>query len=356
MSAFSRGIGLGLAVTQRIFSLAPKTITIPAAAPCFSQRSAMSFSQAMRNSPIIQAARNLQTTARLRAPKPTSIKPTIAKPAPPLKARPAVASSSGQNAAATVAVAARLAKSATPTILYESPSHFWFHLFSLATATFCVTYALMHYYYYVYNPPKGWSLWLPWAFGLICLAMLGMATYFVAGTTRIVRRITAVPKNLLPKHHFQSGKGKQTPEQAHSLALLDRSPVAIEVTLSQLIPLLPAKKVIAAPSEVWLAIKMQDMIKDQTALERAAGPVHEPDPSQDGFLDKLADSVQNVWIGAKRALTKGGFVPMKVKGDRYRLDVTKGAKVLGDGKVVDRLLPCFPDRFDDGLWSRFLNN
>lgn len=185
--------------------------------------------------------------------------------------------------------------------------------------------------------------------------MLGMAAYFLLGTSRIVRRITAVPTHLLPKQHLQAGKGQQTPLQANAPVALRDSPVAIEITLSQLSHLLPAKKVVAAPSDVWLSIRMQDLLKDPEVITKAGRVVHQPIPTQDGLMERLADSVQNLWFGAKRALVRGGFMHIKVKGDRYRLDITKGAKVLDDGKTVDHLLPCYPERFAADKTSKFLN-
>lgn len=353
MSAFSRG--LGLALNQRIFSSVPTT-TIPA------------------NSPILQAARNLHASARLCKPKPPKVKPPQAKPP---KAKPKAAKSkyaipsayikpterpslpspfrTTWNAGASLAAAARLAKSGQPTLLYESPSHFWFHFFSLLTATFCLTYAGMHYYWHIWNKPEGchWLLPVGWAF--ICLAIAATGAYFVFGTRHIVRRITAVPKELLPKEYRSIGAPNQSPRVAHTAALLKDSPVAIEVTLSQLFSRASAKKIIAAPSEVWLAIRMQDLARKQDIAKTAERAViRPPNPTRDTILDKASDTINNIWTGAKRSFVKGGFIPIKVSGDRYRLDVDKGAKVLDGGKTVDVLLPCYPGRFEDGLWQKFL--
>lgn len=365
MSAFSRGF-IGLGLSQRIFSCAPKTI--PFANPSFPGRNAASFSQAIRNSPILQCARNLQTSASLRAAKPkvklTSAKPeykaptttstTRANPPPPPRVAPSTSSSGGRNAAASIATATRLAALGKPTVLYESTSHFWFHFFSLLTSTFCVTYAGVHYYSYVLNPPQACDLWLQWVYGFICVGMLGLAWYFLYGTTRIVRRITAVPRQLVPQKHFHTFKG-QSPKQANEVALLKQSPVAIEITLSQISSLTSEKKIMAAPSEVWLAVKMQELTAEQEAKKEAAGPMVEPDPARDTFLDRFADSVNTMFRGAKRALSKGDFLPIKVHGERYRLDIAPGAKVLDNGKSADALMPTFPDKFNDGAWSRFTN-
>lgn len=179
------------------------------------------------------------------------------------------------------------------------------------------------------------------------MAMVGMGIYFFQGTLRIVRRITAVPRNLLPKEALQAEKGKQSSEKP--------SPVAIEITLSQISSLKRAKKLYAAPSDVWLAVRMQDLVKSQDAREKAAPPTIKPDPTRDTYLDRAADAITNMCKGAKRSFTKGEFVPMKINGDRYKLDVSPGGKVLRNGKQVDALIPCYPERFHDGRMTKFLN-
>lgn len=99
---------------------------------------------------------------------------------------------------------------------------------------------------------------------------------------------------------------------------------------------------------------MQDLVTQQEVAKKAEqGVLRAPDPIRDTFLDKASDAINDAWKGARRSFAKGGFVPMKINGDRYRLDVSKGAQVMEGGKLVDVLLPCYPDRFDDGLWPKF---
>lgn len=346
MSAFSRGIGLAL--SQRAAFFVPKSIPLQ---PC---SYTTSFSQAMRNSPILQAARNLQTSARLcaksnKGPVGKAIQAgTVRSPSkytPTPRSTPPA--SSQWKAGTSLATATQLAKAGQPTLLYESPSHFWFHFFSLAATTFSVCYALVYLNSYVVNAPQDLHWAVPYGYGLVCMAMAGMGIYFFQGTLRIVRRITAVPRDLVPKGALQAGNGIQSSAQ--------KSPVVIEITMSQASKNLQReKKLYAEPSDVWLAIRMQDWVNKLADLEKTAPPTVRPDPVRDTHLDKAADGVTNMWKGAKRSLTKGGFVPIKIDGERYRLDVSAGAKVLGDGKQFDALIPCYPDRFDDGKLAKFL--
>lgn len=214
----------------------------------------------------------------------------------------------------------------------------------------------MHYYWYVYRPPQDVASWVPGAYGFICLAMFGMGIYFIMGTSGIVRRITAIPKNLVPKLQLQHDIKGLSPKVAHAREQMKNSPVVVEVTMSHISDMLSTKKVLAAPPEVWLAVKMQNLVDQRAALDKAeAATKIQPDPVKDTLLDKIADGIRNMWLGAKRALSKGGFLPIKVNGEEYKLDINPGAKVCNDIKLVDRLLPAYPERFDKGALSKFYN-
>lgn len=344
MSAFSRG--LGLALSHRIFSFAPKT-----ASPSHAQQSALRMTQSIRNSPIIQAARNLQTSARLRAvqqsakPTPSSLRSATSR-----TTRTPPPTSPG----APLSVAARLANRGKPTIIYESASHFWLHLSALLAATFCITYAVLNYWNRILHPPEGLAWWVPHGFAVICLCMAAMGSFFLLGTSFLLRRITAVPKNLLPPSYLQGGKGSKSPAELRSLELLKSSPVALEITMSSIIPFLPAKKIIAAPSEVWLPFKIQNapLIRNFEQQINASGTSGVATKALAPF-EKLGSAFRNMTNGFKRGLTREGFAPIKIKGVRYKIDIIN-CKVLDNGRVMDYLVGLRPEIFNDGWWTKLL--
>lgn len=178
------------------------------------------------------------------------------------------------------------------------------------------------------------------------MAFVGM--YFVCSTAFIVRKITAIPKSTLPASYLKGGVGKRkkmSPAEEQSLQALQASPIALECELSKMIPLLPAKKIFAAPSEVMLPFKFAN-----TAMAAEAGKAVQP-PPVDGFIGKVAKPFEylgrgfgGAFSGLRRGLLREGFSSIKIKGLRYKIDVT-GGKLYNKGKVIDHVVAYRPERF-----------
>lgn len=333
--ALSSGLGLGLA--QRFLSSVPRTATHSCA-----QWPVFRIAQAIRQSPIIQAARNLQTSARLQAAKRA---PSAAKAAPPRTKPTAVTPPSSPNGSR--AMASRLASRGQPTVLYECPSHFWLHVSSVAAATFCIAYATYHYWYGVVHPPPGLAWYVPPMFAVICLFVVCAGFWFLYSTAYIVRKITVIPKMSVPASYLRVGKTLNASEQA-SMRALQESPIALDCQVSKMVPFLPAKRVIAAPSEVWRPLRFQD-----TPL--AAGAAQKPPrpPKAGGVTGMIVKPFQvfgkglsGAFQGLRRGLIQDGFVPIKIKGVRYKVDVL-GGKLYDQGRAADKLIPLRPEKFKD---------
>lgn len=343
MAAFSRGLGLGL--TQYIFSFAPKT----ASKTCF-ERPIGRLSHGIHCSPILQAARNLQTSARLHASKQAAqpkSKPRNPQPAPskpPARAEPAPSVEKrapsplgkkkllAHNADVVSAVAAKLAARGQPTILYQAPSHFWLRVSSLSAATFLISYAGINYYTTIAYPQPGLAWWVPVAFSLVCLVSAALGYLFLFASARIVRRITAVPTASLPASYLKGGK-KMTEAENKALNALQASPIALECDVGGTIPLLGHRKFIAAPSNVLLPFRFV-----QAPVSRAA----EGRPSQAGAISSL-----------RRGLTSEGFSPIMINGKRCKIDVLYG-QVFDHGKTLDVLMPYQPGKFSNTWLDRLL--
>ncbi|KAF3769622.1 hypothetical protein M406DRAFT_221286, partial [Cryphonectria parasitica EP155] len=262
---------------------------------------------------------------------------------PPRRPTPAV-SISAPSPTGSLAMANRLAARGKPTVLYQCPSHFWIHVSSLSAAVFCIAYAVFHYWNSVVHPPEGLAWYVPHLFAVICLTMVSAGFWFLYSTAFIVRRITAIPKTAVPASYLRAGPGNtMTPARQALLAALQESPVALECEMSMLVPFLPTKKVIAAPSEVWLPFRFQAMPLASAAPAEAATP-----QGGGGVMSMITRpfkafgrGVNGAFLGLRRGLLREGFAPIKVKGTRYKVDITSG-NLFDKGRAVDALLPYRP--------------
>ncbi|KAJ0108598.1 hypothetical protein J7T55_015032 [Diaporthe amygdali] len=355
MASCSRGYGLG----RDILLLLPRSA---GSANCF-QPCATRIYQARRT---IRSIRTFETSAHLHAkqkhaPSGNKQKPAPKKPPPPTlpyqptKGTPAAAAAATakQNAVA-LSVAERLAQRGAPTVLYEGPSHFWLRASGLSASVFCMGYVGVHYWSIMVHPPEGLPWWVPHAFVPILMLMGYFGGHFALGAANIVSSIRAVPRDSLPRSYLTGGTAKsRSKAEERSLVALNASPVALEVALSQMLPLLPPKKIVVAPEEVALPFKMQStpVGRGETAAARASG-------RSGGVMDKIAApfealgrAVKGPFSGIVRGLTREGFAKIQVKGDKYKIDVL-GGKVLEEGKILDHLVAYRPDRVSSGfkLW------
>lgn len=376
MAAFSRGFGmgaglgagLGIGLSQRLLFLAPRT----APQSCAHQPTARVAAQAIRRSPIIQAARNLQTSSRFHAQKQTAssssraaMPKTSRTPSPSRATSPQASTTpSSPPTGTSSSVIQRLAARGKPTVLYQCPSHFWLYFSSFAAASFCITYAVIHYWSVVAFPPEGLAWWIPHGFAVICLFMGLFGVWFLYSSAFIVRRITAVPAALLPAAQLRAAaaraKGKAKSQgsgktsAAEEATQLHANPITLECEVSSLLPFLQPKKVLAAPGEVLLPFKFAGLPMAKDAGKAVPPP---PPPPPDGVIGRIAKpfevlgrGVRGAFLGFRRGLLRQGFAPIKVKGMRYKVDVT-GGKLFENGKVLDHIVAYRPERFQDSSWQ-----
>lgn len=349
MAAFSRG--LGLAMSQRIFSFVPTT-----ASKTCSERPMARVAQAIRRSPILQAARNLQTSTRLQASKlkhqpksrapPTTRPNTLARVEHGLApAKHATSPKPGARGApqgavslpvASPAVAAKLAALGRPTILYQSTGHFWLRFSSIAAALFCTLYAGINYSANIMYPPPDLSKWIILAFACICLFMGGLGYLFFISTARIVRRITAVPTSSLPEAYLRPdtlSTSKMPEAEKAALRALQASPIALECEVAGTIPLIGDRRIVAALSEVFVPFEWQ-----HTPLTTGA---------------VAPTGIQGWFLSMRRGLLAEGFSPVMIKGQRYKIDILVG-KIFDNGRTPQLLLPARGDQFTDTVLDRIL--
>lgn len=311
---------------------------------------------------IIRATRAFETSAHLRAkhkPAPSGVKqkPAQKKPPPPVipyrqptpidraAAVAAAEASAAKPNPTALSVAQRLAKGGEPTVLYEGPSHFWLRASGLSASLFCTGYVGWHYWTIMVHPPEGLPWWVPHAFVPILMAMGYFGGHFALGAANIVSSIRALPRDSLPRSYLTGGTAKKSKEEERSLVALNASPVALEVSLSQILPLMPPKKIVAAPSEVALQFKVQHTPVGKGEVAGSRAP-----KGAGGVMDKIAApfealgrAVKAPFGGIVRGLTQEGFSRIHVKGRKYKIDVL-GGKVLDNGRILDHLVTYQPNR------------
>lgn len=365
MTSCSRGYGFG----RDMLLLLPRSASSHS---CFQPCAA----RIIHTPRIIRTTRTFETSAYLCAKQKSTASPVKQKTAPKKPSPPTLpyrtqpkstppttpAASAAVRPTATVkptaaglSVAERLAQRGERTVLYEGPSHFWLRASGLSASIFCMGYVGIHYWSIMVHPPEGLAWWVPHAFVPILLAMGYFSGHFALSTMNIVSSVTAVPRGLLPRSYLTGGVAKKSKREERSLAALNASPVALEVAVTPLVPLLPPKKIVAAPEEVVLPFKMQS-----TPVGRAAGAgAAARAPRRGGdVMDRIAApfealrrAVKGPFSGIARGLTREGFAKIQVKGDKYKVDVT-GGKALDEGKILDHLVAYRPDRISSAskLW------
>ncbi|KAK4202720.1 hypothetical protein QBC40DRAFT_276004 [Triangularia verruculosa] len=241
------------------------------------------------------------------------------------------------------------------TLLYESPSHLWFRIGCFASGTFCVSYSVYHYWTIQLYPPEGLSWWIPHAYGVICLAMAAMATYFIMGTGRIIKTISAVSRS-----SSSLAKAASTPS--------GQGPLYIEVTTQRMFPFLKPKKQLFMPSEVELPFRMTGMfeynrrlgvvaeeplsVAEQVKKQRAE--IEAAKKEREYTMNHLMTApfrdvkkvFKGVWPGIRRSFSREGFTKITIGRQTYKLDTT-GGWALDDGRAMDRLLPIRPYSVDN---------
>lgn len=230
-------------------------------------------------------------------------------------------------------------------MLYQCASHFWLYFSSFAAATFCIAYALINYMNVVVRPPEGLAWWIPHGFAVICLFMAGFGLWFLYSSAFIVRRVTAIPPSSL------------SPGQRRAADLSDnRLPdnrLLLECQVSSLVPFLPPRKVLARPNEVLVPFLFGGLPMAQAPQATAPRPAI-------GVVDAIARpfrvvnrQVSGAFAGLRRGLLRQGFAPIKVKGRRYKIDVT-GGELFGSGRVLDHIVRYRPHDFKKSTWQEKL--
>ena len=347
MASFSRG-------------LAPRFLLLvrqQAPAECAAAQARLLLRARFSTSRLLQKAVRSPRPPPKSPPKPAAAAAAAPKPAPrpaPAKPSPILSSAATQaaQAARPTSYAEQLALKGR-TLLYESPSHFWFRAGCFSSAAFCVSYSVYQYWAVILHPPDGLMWWIPHAFGVILVFMTGMGAYFALGAGRIVRSIEAVPA---------AAVAKQLAAKAAANPAAPASPIYIEVATRRVLPFAPPKKVLLAPEEVQLPFRMHSLLAagkgpagqkptslaEQVRAERAArdAKIAERKYTMDHLMTApfrdAGKAFRFAFAGIRRSFSREGFAKVKLGKEEYKLDVM-GGWALDEGRAMDRLLPVRPN-------------
>jgi hypothetical protein len=217
-----------------------------------------------------------------------------------------------------------------------------------------VSYTVYQYWTIILHPPEGLYWWIPHAYGVILIAMAGMAAYFVMGAGRVVRSIEAVPAAAVAKQLLAS----------KAVAGGVQSPIWIEVATRRMAPFMPAKKTLLLPEEVQLPFRMYSVFGvagpeaagqkpmgyvEKVRAERAereariAARKFTMDHIMTAPFRDAGKAFGTAFAGIRRSFNREGFVKINLGKQTYKLDVTDGGWALDNGRAMDRLLPVRPN-------------
>ncbi|EEY22645.1 conserved hypothetical protein [Verticillium alfalfae VaMs.102] len=300
MAACSRGLALGVALRG----------------PLSSARQPFSTSRTFTTLSCFQAAARKSAPARLAVNKPTRILPSKATSTPKPTAAPRAAAATPLPSAATTTnpLLLQLARSPSPTILYESASHFWMKATAWTTTSACYAAAVANWYL---TAPADAAWFVPNVYTMTCVALAGMGSFFVFGAANIVRAVRAVPTATLVGRALPPGVNPRlTPvmlEVAVKPSTLRRRLFEPRVTRGKLRSIGTGKR----PPQGKVGADKQRLLTM---------------PFRDAWR-----GAKMAWEGVRRALTGGGFVKMTVGDRKCKLDVATGW-ALDDGLALQKLV------------------
>ncbi|CRK21809.1 hypothetical protein BN1708_013232, partial [Verticillium longisporum] len=318
MAACSRGLALGVALRGPLSS---------AHQPFLTSRSFTTFS-------CFQAAARKPAPVKPAVTKPTRILPSKATQTPKPTAAPRAAAATPLPSAATTTnpLLLQLARSPSPTILYESASHFWMKATAWTTTSACYAAAVANWYL---TAPADAAWFVPNVYTLTCVALAGMGSFFVLGAANIVRAVRAVPTATLAGGALPPGVNPRL------------TPVLLEVAVKPWAPFLRRPKVLlVAPEAVTLRRRLfeprvtEAQLRSMRAREKAAARAKWEADKQRLLTMPFRDAwrgAKMAWEGVRRALTGGGFVKMTVGDRKCKLDVATGW-ALDDGLALQKLV------------------
>lgn len=236
--------------------------------------------------------------------------------------------------------ASQLAAKGKETTLYEAPSHTWYTIGSLCTASFCFVYAGYNSLFHILYLPHDIAFWVPYAYAFLCTVTAAMGTYFFLGPAKLIAYIKAVPAT---EELLKKTKTKVASE----------SNLLVEVGIRRPIFGFGPRKVYVAPREIVMRKKLSAPLMTYTRgeleeMERKLKQKTEEEIRYDKAhlmtapFRQTGRAFRELFYATRRIMSKEGLANIKVGKRMYHIDVS-GGWALEDGRAIDRLVA-----IDDG--------
>lgn len=277
---------------------------------------------------------------RASAPK-QAVKATRAVKPPPTSS---TAKATAANAAPSrYAFIKSLATKQTPTILYESPSHFWFYFGCWSSGLSILAWTLLTGPT-VIQQPEGIPKWVEYVYGAAYILLGAMGFYLISKTPNIVNTIRLLPPTTAPAASV-SATSKAGAAAATSMATQQPT---MEVTVKRMVPFVQPKTITTTLDKVVLKSRFslpEEYVPQLKRLE--AQRVEEEKRKQLWKFDmehlltmpfrRIGRAFIGFFHGVRAAWTDMGYGVIKVDGKAYKVDVTQG--FAHDGfKTLERLV------------------
>lgn len=287
------------------------------------------------------------------AVKPASrtIKPSAA--AAPRATPPQPPARAGGPAPSRFAFIKSLGSKATPTILYESPSHFWFYFGCWSSGITILAWTALTGPTVVHQP-EGIPAWVGYVFGAAYVLLGSMAFYLISKTPNVVRSIRLLPALASSPQAVALGAAAAVqaarPVTGAGAAVATATAMPqLEVTVNRMVPILSPKVIVTNLDNVALKSRFSlpdeyvpelKRLEQQRAAEEARAKQRKFD--MQNLLTMPFRHISRVFSGffrgVRAAWTDMGFASIKVGDKEFKVDVTKG--FAHDGfKTLERLVP-----------------
>ncbi|KGQ12545.1 hypothetical protein BBAD15_g1708 [Beauveria bassiana D1-5] len=307
----SLGLGTSMCVLRR------QLLT----APCRTATSSRLF-DTTRSRLISSTAFRLNAAAKS-APK--TIKPSA--PTPRAKTQPSPPRSGP--APTRYAFIKSLGSKTTPTILYESPSHFWFYFGCWSSGISILAWTVLTGPTVV-QQPQGIPSWVGYVFGAAYVLLGSMAFYLISKTPNVAAAVAAAARPVTA-----AGAATVMPQ--------------LEVTVNRMMPILSPKIIVTNLDNVALKSRfsLPDEYVPELKRQEQERAVEEARAKQRKFdmqhlltmpFRHISRAFSGFFRGVRAAWTDMGFATIKVGDKEFKVDVTNGFAHEGF-RTLERLVP-----------------
>ncbi|KAM3515573.1 hypothetical protein MY11210_000751 [Beauveria gryllotalpidicola] len=286
---------------------------------------------------ILDATRSrlISSTAfRLNAAAKSALR-TIKPSAPALRAKSQPSPPRGGPAPTRYAFIKSLGSKTTPTILYESPSHFWFYFGCWSSGISILAWTGLTGPTVVHQP-EGIPSWVGYVFGAAYVLLGSMAFYLISKTPNVVRSIRLLPTvaSTAPAVAPRAAAATRAAQPVTAAGAATAMP-KLEVTVNRMVPILNPKTIVTSLDNVALKSRfsLPDAYVPELKRQEQERAVEEARAKQRKFdmqhlltmpFRHISRAFSGFFRGVRAAWTDMGFATIKVGDKEFKVDVTNG--------------------------------